>query len=143
MLHENNTIGEVKDEVLYQVAKAAFEGNLHKIEATLPYEILPGTKPKFRCCVHKEREIVRERIMLAKNINPADGEPCHNTVKILPSACENCPITRFSVTDNCQKCMGKKCMQACRFGAITMARDKAYINPEKCKECGQCFDACP
>ena len=24
-----------------------------------------------------------------------------------------------------------------------MARDKAYINPEKCKECGQCFDACP
>ena len=52
MLHENNTIGEVKDEVLYQVAKAAFEGNLHKIEATLPYEILPGTKPKFRCCVH-------------------------------------------------------------------------------------------
>ena len=60
MLHENNTIGEVKDEVLYQVAKAAFEGNLHKIEATLPYEILPGTKPKFRCCVHKEREIVRQ-----------------------------------------------------------------------------------
>ena len=93
MLHENNTIGEVKDEVLYQVAKAAFEGNLHRIETALPYEILPGNKPKFRCCIHKEREIVRERIMLAKNINPATGEPCHNTVKILPSACENCPIT--------------------------------------------------
>ncbi len=143
MLHENNTIGEVKDEVLYQVAKAAFEGNLDKIEATLPYEILPGSRPKFRCCVYKEREIVRERIMLAKNINPANGEPCHNTVKIIPAACENCPITRFTVTDNCQKCMSKKCMQACHFGAISMARDKAYINPEKCKECGQCYDACP
>ena len=52
MLHENNTIGEVKDEVLYQVAKAAFEGDLDKIEATLPYEILPGSRPKFRCCVN-------------------------------------------------------------------------------------------
>lgn len=143
MLHENNTIEEVKNEVLYQVAKAAFEGNLDQIEATLPYEILPGNKPKFRCCVYKEREIVRERIMLAKNINPADGQPCHNTVKILPSACENCPITRFTVTDNCQKCMSKKCMQACRFGAIVMTREKAYIDPEKCKECGQCFHACP
>ena len=81
MLHENNTIGEVKDEVLYQVAKAAFEGNLHRIETALPYEILPGNKPKFRCCIHKERELVRERIMLAKNINPATGEHCHNTGK--------------------------------------------------------------
>lgn len=143
MLHENDTIDQVKNEVLYQVAKAAFEGNLDKIEATLPYEILPGSKPRYRCCVYKEREIVRERIMLAKNINPADGEPCHNTVKIIPAACENCPITRFTVTDNCQKCMSKKCMQACKFGAITMTRDKAYIDPDKCKECGQCYESCP
>ena len=143
MLRENDTIEEVKNEVLYHVAKAAFEGNLDQIEATLPYEILPGNKSRFRCCVYKEREIVRERIMLAKNINPADGEPCHNTVKIIPAACENCPITRFTVTDNCQKCMGKKCMQACRFGAISMTRDKAYIDPDKCKECGQCYSACP
>ncbi len=143
MLHENDTIDQVKNEVLYYVAKAAFEGNLDQIEATLPYEILPGSKSRFRCCVYKEREIVRERIMLAKNINPATGEPCHNTVQIIPAACENCPITRFTVTDNCQKCMSKKCMQACRFGAITMTRDKAYIDPEKCKECGQCYDSCP
>lgn len=143
MLNENNTIDDVKQEVLYHVAKAAFEGNLEQIEATLPYEILPGSKPSYRCCVYKEREIIRERIMLAKNINPADGTQCQNTVKIIPAACENCPITRFSVTDNCQKCMGKKCMQACKFDAITMTRDKAYIDPSKCKECGQCYQACP
>lgn len=143
MLHENDTIEQVKAEVLYHVAKAAFEGNLEQIEATLPYEILPGNKSKFRCCVYKEREIVRERIMLAKNINPRNGEPCHNTVQIIPAACENCPITRFTVTDNCQKCMSKKCMQVCKFGAISMTRDKAYIDPDKCKECGQCYQACP
>ena len=143
MLNESNTIEDVKGEVLYQVAKAAFDGKLNNIEATLPYEILPGNKPSYRCCVYKEREIIRERIMLAQNINPANGEPCHNTVKIIPAACENCPITRFTVTDNCQKCLGKKCMQACKFDAITMLRNKAYIDPEKCKECGQCYEACP
>lgn len=142
MLNANDTVEDIKNEVLYHVAKAAFEGKLDQIEATLPYEILPGSKPSFRCCVYKEREIIRERIMLAKNINPADGKPCHNTVKIIPAACENCPITRFSVTDNCQKCIGKKCMQACKFGAISMTRNKAYIDPEKCKECGQCYEAC-
>lgn len=143
MLNENNTIEDVKGEVLYQVAKAAFEGKLKNIEVTLPYEILPGNKPSYRCCVYKEREIIRERIMLAQNINPATGDQCQNTVKIIPAACENCPITRFTVTDNCQKCLGKKCMQACKFDAITMLRNKAYIDPEKCKECGQCYQACP
>ena len=143
MLNEFNTVEDVKNEVLYHVAKAAFEGNLEEIEATLPYEILPGNKPSYRCCVYKEREIIRERIMLAKNINPNTGQSCRNTVQIIPAACENCPITRFTVTDNCQKCMGKKCMQACRFDAITMTRTKAYIDPNKCKECGQCFEACP
>ena len=143
LLDENDTIDDIKNEVLYHVAKAAFEDNLDGILARLPYEILPGSKPSFRCCVYKEREIIRERIMLAQNINPATGEPCHNTVQIIPAACENCPIARFSVTDNCQKCMGKKCMQACKFGAISMTRDKAYIDPEKCKECGQCYNACP
>lgn len=39
--------------------------------------------------------------------------------------------------------MGKKCMHACKFDAITMTRTKAYIDPNKCKECGQCYDACP
>ena len=42
MLHENNTIEEVKNEVLYHVAKAAFEGTLDNFEATVPYEILQG-----------------------------------------------------------------------------------------------------
>ena len=143
MLNEFDTADDIKGEVLRLVAKAAFEGNLDKIEATLPYEILPGNKPSFRCCVYKEREIVRERIMLAKNIDPATGEKCNNTVKILPAGCENCPITRFTVTDNCQKCLGKKCLHACKFDAITMTRTKAYIDPNKCKECGQCYEACP
>ena len=143
MLEQGATLGNVKHEVLYQVAKAAFEGDLEEREDQIPYDIIPGPTANFRCCVYKEREIIRERIRLAKNITPTTGEPCRNTVQIIPAACEGCPITRYVVTDNCQKCMAKKCQQACNFQAITMLRDKAYIDPQKCKECGKCHDACP
>ena len=143
MLHENPTLVDVKHEVLYLVAKAAFEGRLDQAEQTIPYEIIPGPQPFFRCCIYKEREVVRERISLARNRNPLTGEPCRNTVLILPAACEGCPITRFVVTDNCQKCMAKACFNSCNFGAVTIERDKAHIDPQKCRECGRCHDACP
>ncbi|MGN0346933.1 MAG: 4Fe-4S dicluster domain-containing protein [Lachnospiraceae bacterium] len=143
MLHENSTLVDVKHEVLLKVAEAAFEGKLEQAETRIPYEIVPGPKPIFRCCIYKEREVVRERISLAKNRDPLTGEPCHNTVQILPAACEGCPITRYVVTDNCQKCMVRKCQNSCNFGAITMFRDKAYIDSSKCRECGKCYAACP
>ena len=59
------------------------------------------------------------------------------------SACEGCPLQRYTVTSNCQHCMAQRCLQACRFGAITMTHQGAIINPDKCRECGMCAQACP
>lgn len=143
MLHENATLVDVKHEVLCKVAKAAFEGKLEQAITSIPYELITGPNPTFRCCIYKEREVVRERIALAENKDPVTGEPCNNTVVILPAACEGCPITRYVVTDNCQKCMAKKCLKSCNFGAITIFKDKAYIDPTKCRECGKCYQNCP
>ncbi len=143
MLEKDATLGTIKDEVLYRVAQLAFDGLLDEHEDQIPYQIIPGPQANFRCCVYKEREIVRERIRLARGLEAQTGLPCKNTVQVISAACEGCPITRFVVTDNCQKCMAKKCQQACNFGAITMLRDRAFIDSQKCKECGRCHDACP
>lgn len=143
MLEKDATIGNVKHEVLFKVAKLAFAGELEAKEDQIPYDIIPGPQANFRCCIYREREIVRERVRLAKGLEPATGNACKNTVQVISSACEGCPITRFVVTDNCQKCMAKKCQQACNFQAITMLRDRAYIDPQKCKECSKCSQACP
>lgn len=142
MLTASNDIGAIKSEVLYEVAKLAFEGTLAEKQEALPYEMIPGPHAIFRCCVYKEREIIRQRIRLAQGLSPSNRESRH-LIQVIPSACEECPITRFVVTDNCQKCMAKKCRNACNFGAISMLRDRAHIDPTKCKECGRCAQACP
>jgi Na+-translocating ferredoxin:NAD+ oxidoreductase subunit B len=40
----------------------------------------------------------------------------------------------------CDGC--SKCFEICKFNAIEMRGDLAYIDPDKCKLCLQCIDAC-
>ncbi|MDD5935131.1 MAG: 4Fe-4S dicluster domain-containing protein [Clostridiales bacterium] len=143
MLQTDNDIRTIKHEVLYEVAKLAFHNELAEKEDSLPYEMIPGPHANFRCCIYKEREIIRQRIRLAQGKSPSANKDNKNIVQVISSACEECPIARFIVTDNCQKCMGKRCQNACNFKAITMLRDRAYIDPSLCKECGKCAQACP
>ena len=143
MFTRESDINDVKQEVLIQVAKHAFDGDLKEKRDQIPYDILPGHKALFRCCVYREREIIRQRIRLAEGKYPMQGLQNKNIVQVLDSACAECPIQRYIVTDNCQKCLGRKCLNACKFGAISIGKDKAYIDPDKCKECGKCAQACP
>ena len=39
-------------------------------------------------------------------------------IQVISSACEECSIARYVVTDNCRKCMKRSCQQACRFYAL-------------------------
>lgn len=142
MITNDATLLRVKHEVLHQVAKLAFDGKLDSEKEQLPYKMIPGPQAQFRCCIYKEREIIRQRINLAEGKCP-DGSKGGNIIQVISAACEGCPISRYVVTDNCRKCMGKACQHACKFGAISMGRDRSYIDPSKCKECGLCAKACP
>ena len=143
MLKEDSTIGNVKYAVLKRVAQLTYEGRLEENIDQIPYELIPGPQANFRCCIYREREIIRQRVRLTQGKSPSLNHDNKNIVQVINSACEGCPIARFSVTSNCQKCMSKKCQQACNFGAITMGSDKAHIDQKQCKECGRCAQACP
>ena len=84
MLADKNIL-HFKHEILYQVARLAFEGNLEEGRDALPYELVKGPKPQFYCCIYKEREIIRQRIRLAEGKAPGaydDG----NIIQVITAA---------------------------------------------------------
>ncbi len=142
MITNDMTILKLKHRVLYEVAKAAWEGNLDQTRDGIPFTIIPGPRATYRCCIYKEREIIRQRVRLAEGKCLSGGDE-KNVVQVINSACEECPIASYIVTDNCRKCMGQACQNSCAFGAINMGRHHAHIDPAKCRECGKCQEACP
>ncbi|MEY8338052.1 4Fe-4S dicluster domain-containing protein [Lachnospiraceae bacterium 62-35] len=141
MVTNDATILKIKHDVLCEVAKLAWEGRMTE-KSELPYRMIPGPQAQFRCCIYKEREIIRQRVRLAEGLCPS-GKDSRNVVQVISAACEECPIASYVVTDNCRKCMGKACQNSCNFGAISMGQHRAHIDPGKCKECGKCAQACP
>lgn len=143
MMKYDHDAKQMKYEVLKRVSELAFAGKLTEANLDkIPHEIITGSVPHFRCCVYKERAIIRERVRLATG-KSLSTNPDNEIVTVMPAACEGCPIGHFTVTTNCQKCMAKKCVAACPFGAISISGNGAYIDQSKCKECGRCAAACP
>lgn len=130
-----------RNRAMYEIAKLTFEDRLDEVDY-LPEVIVQGTIPTLRCCVYKEREIVRQRLRLAMN-KPAGKYDDGNIIQVIEPACADCPISSYVVTNNCQNCLGKACLSSCKFGAIREDRHQSVIDSNKCKECGMCAKACP
>ncbi|MCR5449908.1 MAG: monomeric [FeFe] hydrogenase [Solobacterium sp.] len=135
-----------KFDVLVQLARQAYEGDIDeaKIQAYCRNLVSMDT-PRVRCCVYKEREILRQRVRLAmgKMADEAAEYNPRQIVQVIDAACDGCSIKKIRVTDNCRKCMAKSCVAACRFDAMHIGINRSEIDYSKCKECGACANACP
>jgi [FeFe] hydrogenase (group B1/B3) len=101
--------------------------------------LIPGPKPRTRCCIYKEREIISERVKLARGGNKKNK----NIIEVIDTACDACPIDRFTITEACRGCLAHKCADVCPVGAIYTVNQRSYIDTEKCRECGKCKSVCP
>jgi len=144
MVTNDEGIVRFKHTIMEEVCRLAWAGNLNEdSKAELVNKIIPGPKPLFRCCIYKEREIVRERIRLACGLDTSDNVGSKNIVQVIHAACDECPLSAYSVTDNCRFCPGKACLNSCKFDAIAPGDVRMHIDAGKCKECGMCAKACP
>ncbi|MEG0506465.1 MAG: 4Fe-4S dicluster domain-containing protein [Longicatena sp.] len=137
---------QFKFDVLKEVSKRAFLGKLNEdVCDEVANLLIPGKKADFRCCIYKEKEIIRQRTRMALGKPPVLVE--HNNprqiVRVITAACDGCSIHKIQVTDNCRKCMAKSCLASCKFDAIHIGEERAFIDYDKCKECGACKNACP
>lgn len=142
--------------VLTGIAKFTWSGNLPEHVYDILYNTVTEDTPRVRCCVHKERAVLKNRIDMAlglqTGINIVDAskkalaEPLDRTlpvIDVLPEACDQCPIDKFLVTDACRHCVAHKCINKCPRKAISIYQNRAYIDKTKCVECGICKKSCP
>ncbi|NLK28385.1 MAG: 4Fe-4S binding protein [Clostridiales bacterium] len=133
-------VQHLKYKVLREVARSAFQDDLHHAVYEIPKKIVQGPEATMRCCIYKERAIVGERINLALGGNHENP----NVIEVLDIACDECPVGGYEITDACRGCIAHRCEDVCKRGAITFdMHQKAVIDKEKCVECGKCAQVCP
>lgn len=134
-----NQVQLVKYEVLKEVSQLTFDNTLEELYVRIPNRVDPGPEPRFRCCIHHERAVTKERIRMAMGGTSAIS----NIVEVLDSACEQCPVNRYNVTESCMGCLAHRCQSVCPVNAIQIVAGKAEIDHATCIECGKCHEACP
>ena len=160
-MNNNSQSIHIKRDILIRLVKAFDSDNFEKNTAKIPFDMRPkGADVPYRCCIYKEREIIKDRIIadLGFALEPLDESERldemaaaslkrekieENPLTVIDAACKGCVPSRVYVTDLCQGCVARACEKACKFGAITIAGGKSHIDPSKCKNCGMCINACP
>lgn len=151
----------IRRELITRLAKLFFQDNLREIDR-IPLEMAPkkGADLRFRCCIHKERAILKYRLMALLGLsmeNEEDelkrlseyareerdlksGDP---VITVIDEACSSCVKINYFITNACQGCVARPCTLTCRKDAIEIKNGKAEIDHDKCVNCGLCKDKCP
>ena len=151
----------LKREILVRLIKAYLGDNFEEDIRMIPFDMRPkGSEVPYRCCIHKERAILRDRVVAGLGFDIEEipdyedlssvakkaakrEKPEEHPLTLLQTACNECVPARIHVTDLCQGCVARPCESACRFGAIKVENGKSRIDQSKCKNCGLCAQACP
>ena len=104
--------------------------------------MIPGPQATWRCCIYKEREIIKQRVRLAEGKCPA-GMDSSNVVQVINAGLRGVPHRVLYCHGQLPQVHGKACQNSCNFGAISMGASTPILTPGKCKECGKCSQACP
>lgn len=152
---ELTAIAQLRRMVLEHLSRYTWNGELPERVYDILQEVREDT-PRYRCCVYKERAVLKNRIDMAlaqdcqENIIEAAKktltEPPRTDlplIDVLPAACDQCPIETYFVTDMCRHCITHKCMNNCPKKAISLVQNRAFIDKTKCIECGRCKQSCP
>ncbi len=152
---ELTAVAQLRRMVLEHLARYTWEDRLVDSVYDVLQEVREDT-PRYRCCVYKERAVLKNRIDMAlgqtcdQNIIEASKLTLRGKVNkklpvmdVLPAACDQCPIEAYFVTDACRHCIAHKCMNNCPKKAISIIQDRAFIDRTKCVECGRCKAVCP
>jgi [FeFe] hydrogenase (group B1/B3) len=160
MFYDNHA-NRLRKEILLRVARAFFTEQPEETLNRIPLEMRPKRGESSRCCIYKDRAVLKYRCMAAlgfsvenetDELKPISAyysealdrkEPVAPVLTVLDVACSACVTSRYSATDACRGCIARSCESACPKDAIEFHDGQARLNPDKCVNCGLCMKACP
>ncbi len=161
MLDKNNQYSKMKFHIDTEVLKHLFDGTLVRDADRIPIDICPQDRVPSRCCIYKERAVVRYRIMalagytletdddeyrsLSSYMEEAlrEDKPKLPLLTTIATGCSSCPQSHYEVSDACRGCFARPCASNCPKDAIVFQNGKAVIQRDKCIKCGKCMERCP
>lgn len=150
----------IRRELLTRLCTHLAEGSRQEIDR-IPLEMKPRNNGHIRCCVHKDRAVLKYKLMacLGFSIEDEDDEltPLSEYVKVaeekqeitdvrltvVDEACLSCSKGNYVVTNMCQSCDGRPCEVNCPKDAINFTSGRAQIDTDDCVNCGLCMKYCP
>lgn len=160
MLYDNYAM-LAKRELLIRLVKVLIREKLVEEIKRIPVEMRPREKRNIDCCVHKDRYIIKHKIIsiLGFNIKDEDIDLIslesyaqrsldnknvkESILSVVHEACSACMQSQYFITNMCRGCEGRPCLMNCPKGAVSFKQGKAIITQEDCVSCGICQKVCP
>ena len=157
----DNVYDQINRDLLTRVSANLVNEEYQAIDR-IPLEMAPkDSKDHKRCCVYKDRAILKHRIMAILGYGVEDEvdelkplreyaeeslwreKPDKKILTIIDEACNGCVQVNYFITNVCQGCLARPCIVNCPKDAIYMEKGHAVIEQDKCINCGLCLKACP
>ncbi|MEG1671424.1 MAG: monomeric [FeFe] hydrogenase [Mucinivorans sp.] len=156
----NNTM-ILRRELMARMIKLLVKGELRENIDRIPYLMRPRGADASRCCVYKDRAMLKYRAMgflgfgvddevdemttLAQygDIAFAREKVAREPLSVMDEACSACVKVNYVVTNMCRGCVARPCAMNCNKQAISFHQGQAHIDASLCVNCGMCQKNCP
>jgi len=160
MTHSNNAT-LTRRELLIQLCKLLKEDTIEEQIDRIPLNMRPKGNQSLRCCIHKDRAVLKYKIMALLGFNIDDEideltslrDYLHlakerkvltpTVMTVVDEACSSCQQGSYNVSNMCQGCEARPCAVNCPKDAVHFVKGQAEIDHEVCVNCGKCLQECP
>src|SRR5574344_1164011 len=112
----------------------------------IPLELRPREQQSSRCCIYKDRAVLKYRCMASMGHTPDEevdeltslheyGEKAlqrqslkQSKLSVIDIACSACVKSQDMVTNACRGCFARPCQVNCPKGAISFINGRAHID---------------
>ena len=126
MLIPKNYANQMRSKILVKVVESFYKDKFETAD-NIPIEMRPKDYDSSRCCIYKDRAVLKYRLMAALGITPEEETDeakrlsdygkealkrqnhAKSCLSVIDIACSACVKSQYMVTDACRGCFARRC----------------------------------